>query len=71
MNNNAPSEIYEADVLNTGRILDILKHEAPDTCVHLAAKDIGFGLWYRPIGTVDVNVKGTLECVRGMLQMWS
>ncbi|HET6717425.1 MAG TPA: NAD-dependent epimerase/dehydratase family protein, partial [Nitrososphaeraceae archaeon] len=41
MNNNAPPEIYEADVLNSGRILDILKHEAPDTCVHLAAKTSG------------------------------
>jgi UDP-glucose 4-epimerase len=61
MNNNAAPEIYEVNIINTDRILNIIKNEAPDTCVHLAAKTSGLDSGTDPYGTIDVNVKGTLN----------
>ncbi len=59
--NGMSLSFYNDDVLNADRIFNIFKHEAPDTCIHLAAKTSVLDSITDPYYTVDVNVKGTLN----------
>jgi UDP-glucose 4-epimerase len=52
---------YEADIRNKQDILDIIKNEPIDTCIHLAAIVSVLDSINNPDYTVDVNINGTFN----------
>ena len=52
---------YEEDTRDMEAVLDIVRHEEIDTCIHLAAKISVAESMRNPFETMDVNVNGTLS----------
>jgi len=52
---------HREDIRNKEAILDILKNENIDTCIHLAAKISVSDSIVNPYDTMDVNIQGTLN----------
>jgi GDP-4-dehydro-6-deoxy-D-mannose reductase len=66
--NECGDEVLElpqgADVLDQARLRSVLQEAEPDAVYHLAAKSSVGRSWQDPVGTVEVNVLGTLNlCV--------
>jgi UDP-glucose 4-epimerase len=56
-----PLTFYTADIRDRESILDIFLNERPDICIHLAAKTRVADSIENSDGTMDINVKGTLN----------
>jgi UDP-glucose 4-epimerase len=52
---------YKEDIRNREAIMDIVRQEGTDSCVHLAAKISVAESIANPFETIDVNVNGTLS----------
>ena len=57
---------YKKDIREP--LFDIFKKEDIDTCIHLAAKISILEAILKTEETIDVNVNGTLKCIRNMFQ---
>ena len=61
-----PITFYSADIRNKEKISNIFQEEKVDTCIHLAAKISVAESIKNPEETMDINVNGTRQCVRGL-----
>ena len=61
-----PLTFYTADIRDREAISNIFRDERADTCIHLAAKISVADSIKNPDETMDINVNGTLQCVRGL-----
>lgn len=57
----ASVSMYVKDIRNKESILEVLKAEAVDTCIHLAAKTDVPDSIRNPEETIDINIKGTFN----------
>lgn len=54
-------KLYQTDIRDTEGLVDIVRQEKIDSCVHLAAKISVAESMKNPFETLDVNVRGTLS----------
>lgn len=55
------TDIYDLDILNIDKIINLLNEVRPDYIFHLAAQSSVSVSWKNPTMTVDINVNGTIN----------
>jgi GDP-4-dehydro-6-deoxy-D-mannose reductase len=56
-----PAEYYRADLLDAGRIKEVVSDARPDAVVNLAAVSSVGQSWRAPAATIEVNVVGSID----------
>lgn len=60
------SAIYQLDIRDAGAVLEMLREVQPDLIVHLAAQSHVPTAFRNPWGTLDTNIRGTLNILEAM-----
>lgn len=66
----ADVEVYDLDILNKDDIVELLMSVRPDYIIHLAAQSSVSVAWRNPGLTVDVNVKGSLNVLDAIRELF-
>ena len=65
-----PCEIYNLDIMDKNAIVDLLFEIKPDYIFHLAAQSSGGLAWKNPILTIDVNIKGSVNVLDAVRELY-
>lgn len=65
-----PCEIYNLDIMDKNAIADLLFEIKPDYIFHLAAQSSGGLAWKNPILTIDVNIKGSVNVLDAVRELY-
>lgn len=67
---NLGVEVYDLDIMDKDAIVSLLFEIKPDYIFHLAAQSSGGMAWKNPILTIDVNIKGSINVMEAVRELY-
>lgn len=67
---NSGVEVYDLDIMDKDAIVSLLFEIKPDYIFHLAAQSSGGMAWKNPILTIDVNIKGSINVMEAVRELY-